>query len=309
MAAVKQFATYLCTFDIYVTNIPKSTIRPIYPSMNLYDESCFECSKLITTKYSTSFSIGIRAFNKRFHYPIYAIYGFVRYADEIVDTFHGYNKRELIQNFRKETFVAIRQGISLNPVLQSFQQIVNAYHIEDGLIDAFLDSMEMDLDNVAYNLDGYKNYIYGSAEVVGLMCLRVFCENDEEQYAKLRPMACSLGAAFQKINFLRDVKSDFEERGRTYFPDVDFQKFTDEEKALIESDIKKDFDDGFEGIKQLPKGTRLGVYIAYVYYLQLFKKITHTPASVIMQKRIRVSDPHKMALYLKAVLHQKLKVI
>lgn len=277
--------------------------------MNLYDVTCFECSKLITTKYSTSFSIGIRAFSKRFHYPVYAIYGFVRYADEIVDTFHGYNKRELIAGFRAETFVAIRQGISLNPVLQSFQQVVNAYHIEDGLIHAFLDSMEMDLDNVAYNQDGYKNYIYGSAEVVGLMCLRVFCENNEEQYQQLRPMACSLGSAFQKINFLRDVKSDFEERGRTYFPDVDFQHFTDEEKALIEADIKKDFDDAFIGIKQLPAGSRLGVYIAYVYYLQLFKKISRTPASVIMQKRIRVSDSHKMALYMKAVLHQKFNLI
>ncbi|GAB2694916.1 phytoene/squalene synthase family protein [Mucilaginibacter koreensis] len=277
--------------------------------MNLYDETCFECSKLITTKYSTSFSIGIRAFSKRFHFPVYAIYGFVRYADEIVDTFHAYDKHELITNFRQETFKAIRDGISLNPVLQSFQLIVNAYHIEHELIHAFLDSMEMDLENKAYNHDGYKNYIYGSAEVVGLMCLRVFCENDEAQYQSLKPMACSLGSAFQKINFLRDVKADFEERGRTYFPDIDFNSFTDEEKAQIEADIKKDFDDAFEGIKQLPRGSRLGVYIAYVYYLQLFKKISHTPASVIMQKRIRVSDRRKMALYMKAVLHQKLNII
>jgi phytoene synthase len=277
--------------------------------MNLYDETCFECSKLITTKYSTSFSIGIRAFSKRFHYPVYGIYGFVRYADEIVDTFHNFNKHELISSFRQETFKAIQNGISLNPVLQSFQQVVNAYHIEHEIIHAFLDSMEMDLENKAYSWDGYKSYIYGSAEVVGLMCLRVFCENDEAQYQSLKPMACSLGSAFQKINFLRDVKADFEERGRTYFPDIDFNSFTDEEKTQIEADIKKDFDQAFQGIKQLPRGSRLGVYIAYVYYLQLFKKISRTPASVIMQKRIRVSDRRKMALYMKAVLHQKLNLI
>lgn len=277
--------------------------------MNLYEETCFECSKLITTSYSTSFSIGIKAFHKRFHYPVYAIYGFVRYADEIVDTFHDFNKRELIQNFRNDTFAAIKQGISLNPVLHSFQLIVNAYHIEDELIHSFLNSMEMDIDNIIYNHEGYKTYIYGSAEVIGLMCLRIFCENDESLYQSLKSQACSLGSAFQKINFLRDVKADFEERGRTYFPEVNFHNFTDREKTLIEEDIKKDFDDGFEGIKRLPIGARLGVYIAYIYYLQLFKKIKSTPASVILQKRIRVSNPHKMALYAKAVLHKKLKLI
>ncbi|QJD95504.1 phytoene/squalene synthase family protein [Mucilaginibacter robiniae] len=277
--------------------------------MNLYDETCFECSKIITTKYSTSFSKGIMAFDKRFRYPIYAIYGFVRYADEIVDTFHDYDKQKLITDFRTETFIAIRQRISLNPVLQSFQQIVNAYRIEDELIDAFLHSMEMDLDITSYDQAGYHQYIYGSAEVVGLMCLRVFCENNEELYQQLRPMARSLGAAFQKINFLRDVKSDYEDRGRTYFPFVDFNRFTEQDKLQIEADIKKDFDDAFEGIKLLPRGTRLGVYIAYIYYRQLFKKISRTPASIILQKRIRVSDTHKMALYFKAVLHQKLNVI
>lgn len=277
--------------------------------MNLFDETCFECSKVITTKYSTSFSKGIMAFDKRFRYPIYAIYGFVRYADEIVDTFHDYDKQQLIADFRAQTFVAIRQGISLNPVLQSFQQVVNHYKIEDELIDAFLHSMEMDLDKTAYDKEGYEKYIYGSAEVVGLMCLRVFCENSEKLYRQLVPMARSLGAAFQKINFLRDVKSDFEERGRTYFPSIDFSRFTEQDKQDIEADIEKDFDDAFEGIKLLPRGTRLGVYIAYVYYRQLFKKISRTPANVILQKRIRVSDTHKMALYFKAVLHQKLKVI
>jgi phytoene synthase len=277
--------------------------------MNLFDETCFECSKVITTKYSTSFSKGIMAFDKRFRYPIYAIYGFVRYADEIVDTFHDYDKQQLIADFRIQTFIAIRQKISLNPVLQSFQQVVNQYAIDDELINAFLHSMEMDLDKTAYDTATYQKYIYGSAEVVGLMCLRVFCENNESLYQQLVPMARSLGAAFQKINFLRDVKSDFEERGRTYFPSIDFSRFTEQDKQDIECDIEKDFDDAFEGIKLLPRGTRLGVYIAYVYYRQLFKKISRTPANVILQKRIRVSDTHKMALYFKAVLHQKLNVI
>lgn len=277
--------------------------------MNLFDETCFECSKIITTKYSTSFSKGIMAFDKRFRYPIYAIYGFVRYADEIVDTFHDHDKAKLITSFRVQTFEAIAQKISLNPVLQAFQQVVNRFGIEHELIDAFLRSMEMDLDKKAYDSTTYQTYIYGSAEVVGLMCLRVFCDNNQEQYQQLVPMARSLGAAFQKVNFLRDVKSDFEERGRTYFPSVDFKRFTEQDKKQIEADIEKDFDEAFRGIKQLPRGTRLGVYVAYIYYRQLFKKISRTPANTILQKRIRISDTHKTALYFKAVLHQKLNVI
>ncbi|GGH15064.1 phytoene/squalene synthase family protein [Mucilaginibacter phyllosphaerae] len=277
--------------------------------MNLFDETCFECSKLITTKYSTSFSTGIKAFDKRFRYPVYAIYGFVRYADEIVDTFYDHDQRQLIDDFKEETFKAIDRGISTNPVLQSFQQVVNKYNIEKDLIEAFLTSMKMDLDKTAYDDDGYKTYIYGSAEVVGLMCLRIFCENDAPLYDKLVPKARSLGSAFQKINFLRDIKSDYEDRGRTYFPEVDFTNFTEADKQLIETDIKKDFDDALEGIKQLPAGSRLGVYVAYVYYLQLFKKIKATTALTIMQKRIRVSDTQKLSLYFKARLHQKLNII
>jgi phytoene synthase len=277
--------------------------------MNLFDETCFECSKLITTKYSTSFSMGINAFEKRFRYPVYAIYGFVRYADEIVDTFHGHDQRQLIDDFREETFKAIDRGISTNPVLHSFQQAVNQYGIEKELIDAFLNSMKMDLDKTAYDDDGYKAYIYGSAEVVGLMCLRIFCENDCTLYEQLMPKARSLGSAFQKINFLRDIKSDYEDRGRTYFPEVDFNNFTEQDKNFIETGIKKDFDDALEGIKLLPRGSRLGVYVAYIYYLQLFKKIRSTTANNIMQKRIRVSDRRKISLYFKAMLHQKLNVI
>jgi phytoene synthase len=277
--------------------------------MNLFDETCFECSKLITEKYSTSFSLGIKAFEKQLRYPVYAIYGFVRYADEVVDTFYDYDQRQLINDFREETFKAIERGISTNPVLHSFQQVVNQYGIEKELIDAFLTSMKMDLDKTEYDKDGYKVYIYGSAEVVGLMCLRVFCENDSDLYDELVPKARSLGSAFQKINFLRDIKSDYEERGRTYFPGVDFTNFTAHDKSIIETDIKKDFDDALVGIKQLPKAARLGVYVAYVYYLQLFKKIRHTPAGVIMQKRIRISDSSKLSLYVKARLHQKLNLI
>ncbi|HEY9196536.1 MAG TPA: phytoene/squalene synthase family protein [Mucilaginibacter sp.] len=278
------------------------------PMMNLYDEACFECSKLITKKYSTSFSLGIKTFDKSFRYPIYAIYGFVRYADEIVDTFHNYDQQQLIDRFSDETFRAIKEGISTNPVIHSFQQIVNQYHIDHELIRAFLRSMAMDLDNKAYDKESYQTYIYGSAEVIGLMCLRVFT-SDDVLYQSLIPKARSLGAAFQKVNFLRDVKADYTERGRTYFPGIDFNNFTEQDKLTIEAEIKHDFDEAFEGIKRLPVGTRLGVYIAYIYYLQLFKKISYTPANVILQKRIRVSDARKMSLYIKAVLQQKLNVI
>lgn len=277
--------------------------------MDLYSETCFECSKIITRQYSTSFSLGIKAFNKRFRYPIYAIYGFVRYADEIVDTFHHQDKAALIADFRRQTFEAIAQRISMNPVLHSFQETVNKYGIETHLIDAFLVSMEMDLDKTQYSDDSYQEYIYGSAEVVGLMCLRVFCEGNTALYDALLPQARSLGSAFQKINFLRDIRSDYEERGRTYFPKVDFADFTDQNKEAILTDIKLDFDDAFNGIKNLPSGTRLGVYVAYVYYLQLFKKIKNTPARQIAQKRIRVSDTRKMVLFLQAVIQNKLNAI
>lgn len=277
--------------------------------MQLYDSTCFDCSRLITNNYSTSFSLGIKAFAKKFRDPIYAIYGFVRYADEIVDTFHDHDKPKLIAAFRADTFRAIEERISLNPVLHSFQIVVNHYGIDTNLIDAFLTSMEMDLYTQEYDEEGYKAYIYGSAEVIGLMCLRVFCEGNNQQYQALLPNACSLGSAFQKINFLRDVKSDREERGRTYFPNVNFDKFTEHDKQAIELDIQKDFDDAFEGIKKLPVGSKLGVYIAYTYYKQLFKKISRMPVDSILQKRIRVSDTRKLALFAQAVMQQKLNVI
>jgi len=277
--------------------------------ITLYDKTCFECSKLVTQNYSTSFSSGIKAFHKRFRNPIYGIYGFVRYADEIVDTFHGHDKQYLINSFKQETFKAIAQKISLNPILHSFQHTVNQYHIEPALIEEFLRSMEMDLDKKVYTDSDYKAYIHGSAEVIGLMCLRIFCEGDEELYESLVPMACSLGSAFQKLNFLRDIKADFEERGRTYFPDINFRAFTDADKKVIEADIKADFDEGLKGIKLLPAGTRLGVYIAYNYYLQLFKKIEATPAYTLLQKRVRLPDTTKQVLLYKAIFKEKLRIV
>lgn len=268
----------------------------------LFEKTTFACSKLITEAYSTSFTLGIKTLNKQYHNAIFGIYGFVRYADEIVDTFHEFDKEKLLDKFSRDTFEAIEDGISLNPVLHSFQKVVNQYKIEKELIVAFLNSMAMDLHNTAYNPEKYHEYIYGSAEVVGLMCLRVFCEGNQEQYDSLKEDARSLGAAFQKVNFLRDLKSDFYERGRVYFPGVDFNDFTVDAKKIIEEDIQKDFDNAYRGIVRLPAGASKGVYLAYVYYLKLFKKIKMTPATRIQQERIRVSDRTKFALLAKTLV-------
>ena len=264
--------------------------------LSLYNQTCLECSSLITRRYSTSFSMGIRVFDKKYRSPIYAIYGFVRFADEIVDTFHDFPKKELLDKFRRDTFEAIESGISLNPVLHSFQNVVNKYNIERELIDAFLDSMEMDLNLNAYEDNLYQKYIYGSAEVLGLMCLRVFVNGDENMYKHLYASARSLGSAFQKINFLRDIKSDFDERGRVYFPGVDFRSFSLVDKLQIESDIKKDFDDALLGITQLPQGVRFGVYLAYKYYTKLFQKIKSASPTKVKEERIRVKDSRKVVL-------------
>lgn len=264
--------------------------------LSLYNQTCLECSSLITRQYSTSFSMGIRVFDKKYRSPIYAIYGFVRFADEIVDTFHDFPKKELLDKFRRDTFEAIESGISLNPVLHSFQNVVNKYNIEKELINAFLDSMEMDLNLNAYEDNLYQKYIYGSAEVVGLMCLRVFVNGDDNMYKHLYASARSLGSAFQKINFLRDIKSDFDERGRVYFPGVDFRSFSLGDKLQIESDIKKDFDDALLGITQLPQGVRFGVYLAYKYYTKLFQKIKSASPTKVKEERIRVKDSRKVVL-------------
>ncbi|MBC7923367.1 MAG: phytoene/squalene synthase family protein [Ferruginibacter sp.] len=264
--------------------------------MHLHHETALKCSKLITEHYSTSFTLGIKTLSPKFHGAIYAIYGFVRCADEIVDTFHGFNQRELLECFGKDTYRAVRDRISLNPVLHSFQLVVNEYGIEDALIHAFLQSMEMDLYFSEYNASRYEEYIYGSAEVVGLMCLRVFCEGNEAMYQQLKESARRLGAAFQKVNFLRDVKSDYQERGRVYFPGVDFNAFTGDAKQRIEEDIQCDFDAAYQGILRLPRSARLGVYLAYIYYLRLFKKIRQLPVSRILSERVRVPRNQKLAL-------------
>ncbi len=277
--------------------------------MQLYKNTCFECSRLITQRYSTSFSAGIRAFSPELRDPIYAIYGFVRFADEIVDTFHGHDKADLLARFEADTWRAIEEGISLNPVLQSFQQVVRQFGIERELIDAFLRSMEMDLEKATYSKSGYDTYIYGSAEVVGLMCLRVFTDGDRALYEKLKGPARRLGAAFQKINFLRDLKSDFDDRGRVYFPGVDFQNFAAREKAMIEADIKSDFDAGLEGIRGLPSTARFGVYLAYVYYQNLFLKIKKASAARVAEMRIRVSDKRKVYLFFSSAVKNSLNMI
>ncbi len=277
--------------------------------MDLYHKTCNECSKLITTKYSTSFSSGIRVFAKPLRSPIYGIYGFVRFADEIVDTFHDFSKADLLKKFKQDTYEAIENRISLNPVLHSFQQVVHEYNIDIEYIDAFLESMEMDLYFDKYEDALYNKYIYGSAEVVGLMCLRVFCKGNPDQFDSLKANAQSLGAAFQKINFLRDMKSDFEERGRTYFPEIDYSNFTNEDKKSIEADIANDFKHGYEGILNLPEGARFGVYLAYNYYINLFEKIKKSTAVVVKEKRIRVNDSRKMLLLFSSALRNSMNMI
>lgn len=277
--------------------------------LSLYNSVCRECSAMITNRYSTSFSAGIKVFDKRLRMPIYAIYGFVRFADEIVDTFHTHDKATLLARFRAETYVAIAEKISLNPVLHAFQEVVHQYNIERELIDAFLDSMAMDLHFSTYQDTMYKQYIHGSAEVVGLMCLRVFTEGNTAEYDRLRDSACALGSAFQKINFLRDMKSDFDERGRVYFPGIDFRHFDNEQKQLIEADIKADFDKGYEGIMNLPKSARFGVYLAYIYYINLFEKIKKANAARVKEERIRVSDRRKVYLLFSSAVRSSFNLL
>lgn len=262
----------------------------------LYDKVCQHASEHTTFSYSTSFSFGIRSLHKRFQAPIHAIYGFVRFADEIVDTLHAHDKATLLQRFRNDTLLAIAEGVSLNPILHSFQRVVSRYNIEPELYSTFLDSMAMDLTDKAHDQRSYETYILGSAEVVGLMCLRVFCEGDDVLYQRLRPSAMKLGAAFQKVNFLRDLKDDHNNLGRTYFPGIDVRKFDRATKTRIEIDIQQDFDDAILGIRALPKGARFGVYMAYAYYVALFNKIKALPTDRILTERVRVRNRRKLAL-------------
>ena len=269
-----------------------------------------KCSKITTETYSTSFSFGIKALHQKLHEPIYAIYGFVRFSDEIADSFHDHNKLQLLKKFESDCFQAIHDGISLNPILNSFQNVVNKYNIDHLLIQSFLESMYMDLnENQNYDQEKYEKYILGSAEVVGLMCLKVFVEKNDKLYNELKPLAKKLGSAFQKVNFLRDLKSDYVNLGRVYFPNVNISSFNNDNKKLIEQDIEQDFKTAYKGIKQLPKTSRGGVYLAYIYYLELLIKIKKTTPNSIFETRIRINNTIKVLLMLKSKFQNQFNLI
>lgn len=276
---------------------------------DLFDVVSIQCSRLVTRSYSTSFSIGIGCLKKDLRDPIYSIYGFVRLADEIVDSFHDYDKKVLLERFKKDTYLAINESISLNPILNSFQETVNRFRIETELIDLFLHSMELDLSKTEYDSVGFKEYILGSAEVVGLMCLRVFCNGDDASFLKLKPYAMSLGSAFQKVNFLRDLNADFAGLGRNYFPGLDINQLDEANKKAIEESITADFRNGYLGIKLLPRSSRFGVYVAYMYYLALFEKIRNTSSEKILQSRIRIRNRHKATLLAYSFFRHQLNLL
>lgn len=276
---------------------------------SLYDHVCIRTSRQVTRAYSTSFSMGIRFLAKEFRDPIYAVYGFVRFADEIVDTFHNYDKKTLLKEFRNDTYRAIENGISLNPILHSFQEVVNRYGIDNELIDAFLFSMEMDIEKREYTQEEYEKYILGSAEVVGLMCLKVFVEGDQAKYDELRWYAMRLGSAFQKINFLRDLRADYVGLGRTYFPGVDISNWDEETKRKVEEDIEIDFRNGYEGVLKLSRKARFGVYVAYIYYYSLFGKIKSLEPRTILDERVRIPNRRKYALFVKSYVRHSLNLI
>ena len=260
----------------------------------LFDSVSYDCSKIVTNSYSTSFSLATRMLSSSIRTHIYNIYGFVRFADEIVDTFHSYNKMELFNRFEESLYLAISNKISLNPILNSFQMTVNLYHIDIDYIKSFMTSMRWDLSKKTYKTEKeYKDYIYGSADVVGLMCLKVFVKGDKRLFEKLKKPAMHLGSAFQKVNFLRDLKSDTENLNRLYFPDVNIDSFDENSKSKIINEIKEDFKQGKTGIFQLPNESKFGVYTAYKYYLRLLKKLKKTPSTEIKSKRIRVANYQK----------------
>ena len=277
----------------------------------LFDQVSFDTSKLVTKKYSTSFSLAVKMLSPTIRSAIYNIYGFVRFADEIVDTFHDYKKEELLDDFEKEYYKALDNGISLNPILNSFQATVKRYNITDDLVKSFLKSMRADLSKTAYETqEEYNEYIYGSADVVGLMCLKVFVDGDDEKYNELKDAAMRLGSAFQKVNFLRDLKDDFELLNRSYFPNVDLTSLDTESKHLIIQEIEDDFDFAFNhGILKLPVEAKFGVYMAYRYYRRLLKKLNSVPSSEIIETRVRISDPMKINLLARSYVKYKLNMI
>lgn len=276
---------------------------------SIFDNTSFKISKLVTKSYSTSFSLGIRLLAPQIRPAIYAIYGFVRYADEIVDSFTTYDQAGLLDDFIKEYRKSLTSKISLNPILNSFQEIVLKYHLQD-LVEDFLDSMKLDLVKKDYSDDSeYKNYIHGSADVVGLMCLMVFVNGDKVKFEHLKHNAIHLGSAFQKVNFLRDIKSDFENLGRSYFPNIEGFEFKEDSKNIIIEDIDNDFRIAYEGIKQLPINSKLGVTIAYKYYLQLLKKIKKENSETLLSKRVRISNYTKIYILIKSWIKFKLNVL
>ena len=273
--------------------------------MDLFTRNALDCGRMTTRNYSTSFSMGVRTLDKRYRPAIYAIYGFVRFADEIVDTFHEQDKKTLLADFKAQTYSAIDAKFSTNPILHGFQWVVNTCEIERDLIEAFLHSMEMDLHKARFSDEEYRRYIYGSAEVVGLMCLRVFYAGRDKEYQQLLPAARKLGEAFQKVNFLRDIRSDMDDRGRVYFPEVDLAMFSAEDKTMIEREIRADFQEALAGIRSLDKEVRLGVYLAYRYYLELLRKIEQADPGELHQRRFRVPNIRKLSLLPRCYLRNK----
>lgn len=277
----------------------------------LFDQVSYDCSKHVTKSYSTSFSMATKMLSENIRSEIYNIYGFVRFADEIVDSFHDYNKEELLDQFEKDYYTGLEQGISLNPILNSFIHTVKRCNITDDLVSAFLKSMRADLSEIQYTTDQeYKDYIYGSADVVGLMCLKVFVKGDEKRYQELKEPAMRLGSAFQKVNFLRDLKDDFQELNRSYFPNVNFGNLDAAAKKTIIDDIEADFDFAYQnGILKLPVEAKFGVFMAYRYYRRLLKKLKKVPSEKIMDTRIRISNPMKINLLARSYVKYKLNLI
>jgi phytoene/squalene synthetase len=276
----------------------------------LFDQVSHQCSKLVTETYSTSFSLATRILSNNIRQDIYNIYGFVRFADEIVDTFHDYNKAELFTRFQQSLDEALEEGISLNPILNSFQETVHRYNIDRDYINAFMQSMYWDLSKKAYLSDEeYKAYIYGSADVVGLMCLKVFVKGDVDLFNTLKDSAMRLGSAFQKVNFLRDLKTDHEQLERSYFPNVDMNAFDEDSKQAIINEIEADFNAGLEGIFQLPDEAKFGVYTAYKYYLRLLKKLKKTPSTQIKSKRIRVPNYQKIDVLARSFIRYQFNLL
>jgi phytoene/squalene synthetase len=275
----------------------------------LFDESSVACSRIVTKNYTTSFAIGIRLLGPEIRDAVYSVYGFVRLADEIVDTFHDFDQGRMLVDLRNDAKKAIVDGISTNPILNSFQQVVHDYQIEWELVETFLNSMEMDLNQTEHNRQSFDQYVLGSAEVVGLMCLRVFCQNQPGLYEQLKSSAMSLGAAFQKINFLRDLKTDSQNLGRNYFPQLENGQFDIESKKVIEKEIENDFRLGYEGILQLPKNSRFGVYMAYMYFHKLFRKIQRSTAKDVLQSRIRISNDRKLMILMGSYMRHSMNLL